>query len=303
MLNVSNFLKSLDKLQMDEAIDEFSLQRKTDITTEELVEFAKSAKIDSFKKKELVEYMDANKDKLLARVEFNNLDPVRISDDFAPAAGKHGVVMAKGEGTTFRVKFDDSELDIPEEHLIHSPAPAQTSYPAAQMESKAFVLTAEGVLNEVVLESQDIDSKLICEQFEQEVLAIIPIGLNEEQMQEFFSIANTTLNEDQIKLRDSAMFTARLVVEKLEEAFGDSWTEMLFAAATDMAIHQSDLLESTPEEDQAIFDANNPEGDSIKIYKHDDGFHVSITDKRGDVLEDQKFDKIEEAEALAQRFM
>ena len=303
MQNVSQFLKQMDESQQEAILESLAAEKRETITLDEITQYVDLIKIDPFKRQALVEYLDANRDKLLARVQFNESDPVKISDDFAPMAGKHGVVMARGVGNTFRVKFDDSELDIPEEHLIHNPAPAGTDYPTSCCtESKALALSIDGSLTEVVIETEELDIKQLEEQLKFAVMVVMPVVVSEELNAEYNELAELTLTEEQTRIREDIMLVATSSVDKLQETYGDEWTTVLYGAATMQALEKAPapIVESMSD---PVFNHTTPDGDHIKIFKVDDKFKVTVEDKHGAVIEEKDFSTIDEADKLAQSFM
>ena len=308
MNTVSQFLKNLDESNQAKVVEQIKSMRVESLTKEDLAHFVESQSIELFKQKQLLEYLDANRDKLLARVQFNEQDPVRISDDFAPKAGMHGVVMAKGEGNTFRIKFADSELDIPEQHLIRNPAPVEDSKYVE--ETKLIVLSIDGVLTEAVVQTNDWDEHMISEGMCMDILAIMPSTITEDILNSFRSVAEVQLTESQIAIRDHVMSSAIPVMDKLIEAYGDDWTDILFGAATNHALLEDvdseepvSSPENTEKDSNQIFSHTNQEGDTSTITKNGEQFVVNVVDKNGNEIENKTFNDVNHADQLVQNFM
>jgi len=297
---VSQFLKSIDESRKVAIIEQLS---KTDVSVDELLE---SENIEQFKRADILEYLDANRDKLLARVQFNENDPVRISDDFAPMAGKYGVVLARGVGGTFRVKFDDSELDIPEQHLIRDPAPATEP----SFESRMVVLTADGILTEAVVCDANWTEKTIAEGMCIDILAVMPTTLTEEDLVTFRDAVDAELTEAQLAVRSEVMAAAAPCVDLLQEMYGDDWADVLLGSATIHALSEdaddvkveADNTEPVTS-DSSVFKHVNQDGDEVKIDLVDGQYIVTVTAKDGNVVENKTFNDINHANALAQSFM
>lgn len=258
---------------------------------------------DFLKQLKLFEYTDPNKDKLLARVEFNAGDPVRISDDFAPMAGQHGVVLAKGTDGTFQIRFDDKDLTVPEEHLIHSPAPANVEYP----QDKMMVMSRSGALTEVTVEDQLVTLAQLSESLQDEIILTMPTVISEELAATFGELMESTLNKAQSRQREDIMFAARNSVDALQEAYGDDWSTVLFSMATVEALRNDALMEEAEEEgekeEKPFFDHTTDDGDRVTIAHEDGKFKVCVTDKHGSCIEEKLVDKMGDAEELAQSFM
>lgn len=310
MTSISNFLKNIDTQLFESILDKHAGKYETEVDTKLIEEIADAANIASFKKSQLMEYLDANKDKLLARVMFKENDPVRISDDFAPRAGQHGVVLARGTGGMVKVKFDDAELDMHEMHLIHSPAPETEVYE----DVKGLALAEDFTLTEIILPADGWNTQQISEQLDKQLLAVLPMVITEELKASFAQLLEAELTPAQSKVREDIMFAAKDSVGKIEEHYGEDWADLLYAAATFSAISESadeaaegESGEAAPaqmgSENSQIFSENNPEGDKITIDKSANGFTVNVTDKNDQPVESKSFSTVEEAERLAQSFM
>lgn len=256
------------------------------------------------KKVSLFEYTDPNRDKLLARVEFNAGDPVVISDAFAPMAGQHGVVLAKGTDGEFQVRFDDRDLSVPEEHLIHSPAPQDVAYPMDKM----MVMSRMGSLTEVTVEDPLVSLEKLSESLNSDIILTMPVEITEELRATFEELAESKLTAAQSRQREDIMHAAKNSIDLLQECYGDDWSTVLYSMATVEALRNDALLEAAEEEreegaEKPFFDHTTDDGDHVTISHEDGKFKVCVKDKHGSCIEEKLIDTLGEAEKLAQSFM
>lgn len=100
----------------------------------------------------LYEYLDKNKDKLLALDTYTEGDPVVATDDIAPVAVKNGKVSNKGKATgKLKTEFEDGEYDKPEHHPSRKDAVANESV------RDHFALTADSELHRVCSNNQPLN--------------------------------------------------------------------------------------------------------------------------------------------------
>lgn len=124
MKTASQFLKEVDQVMVE------SLQQHItkDMSLIRKIEIAESIGIHSYKVVAAINECCENIDKQLVLAKFNEGDPVVASDDFEPAAKRHGKVISRGalEGT-YKVKFENDEYDVPEHHLSRLDAVSEGS--------------------------------------------------------------------------------------------------------------------------------------------------------------------------------
>lgn len=297
MQSVSSFLKSVLDFNKEKLAEQLQHDDRSTISSEDVAAMVEASDVQSFHKAEIVEYLDANKDALLDRVRFNENDPVRISDDYAPHAGKHGVVISRASGTEYLVRFhnDAADYTIPVSHMSHH-------VEEQVQESKILVLTQDGIINEVTVQGNEWAIDSLEEELKQEVLAVFPAAISEELQEQFKQLSDVELTESQAKVRNDIMAAAKTSISVIQEKYGDLWTDCLYSMATMQALSESDEGSET-EVDNVVFDDKNQEGDHIVITKGDGKFSVCVKDKTGDCIEQKDFATIEEAEKLAQSFM
>ena len=118
MKSAKQFLQQIDESKFESTANVLKFKLTESTTQEEIRELVESSAVEPYKRTALIEYIDKNKDKLLAMDVYSEGDPVKVSDDFAPHARKHGKVISHGAVTgSYKVEFEDGQYDVPAHHI------------------------------------------------------------------------------------------------------------------------------------------------------------------------------------------
>ena len=308
MKTAKQFLQQIDSFKFESAIHQLRgklVEAKTDTEIEAILE---SADIESYKRKSLVEYLDKNKDKLLAMDVYNEGDPVKVDDSFAPHARKHGKVISKGAAAgTYKVRFEDGEYDVPEHHISRRDAVANESTEDHSQpghsgekkkihkmitEQKCLALLEDHSLVKVILESFVGAEKAIEEQFGMKVVVVFP-----ETISESFHV--TSLIEEEMTAaqkakREEIVFGLKKNKKELQKRYGDRWESVMYAIATKKAMEES-LAEAS---EDVVF-KQKVDGNTVMIVKDGEYFRMKRLDRDGNVVDVQEFGNITDAENAA----
>lgn len=170
----------------------------------------------------LYEYLDKNKDKLLALDTYTEGDPVVATDDIAPADTVYGKVKNSGEKTgKLNTDFENDEYDKPDHHSSRKDA-------IANEETDHFALTSDSVLHRVCSNNETDASK----ELNETVIVVFPVnfqvtGLSEE--------SDTHLTDDQMKKQEDIVLALKKNKHYMQKKYGDSWENVMYAIATKKA--------------------------------------------------------------------
>lgn len=209
--------------------------------------------IEPYRKSALVEYLDKNKDKLLAMSTYTEGDPVSVGDDYEPHARKNGKVVSKGAIVgSYKVKFEDGEYDIPAHHLTRQDAvateacePKDEPLPEALeekdnimkkiMEQRCLALLDDGTLVKLIVEDVDGSDEIIAEQIQHPVLVVFPEVISESFTQDI----QEDLTDDQQVTREAIVEGFKKNSADLQKRYGDCWESVMYAIATKKAMGES----------------------------------------------------------------
>jgi hypothetical protein len=299
MKSAKSFLKQIDEIKFQSTIESVIASLKEATTEEQLYQIVEYANIESYKKKKLLEYIDQNKDKLLSLSTYNEGDPVVMSDDYEPHAGKHGKVISRGEALgTIKVKFEDGEYDVPEHHITRKDAVASEQKveeaPATSIiaEHKCLVLLESGKLAKVILESLVDAEALIAEQIGEGVLLVFPEVISESFVAEISEAEMTDAQKDK---REEIVMALKKNKEELKKKYGDRWESVMYAIATKKAMEES--LEEASRD--VVFKQHGRQG-LVKIVRDENGYYtVEMYNSNNEMVDSQEFSDFKDAETAA----
>lgn len=307
MKNAKQFLQQVDSLKFESVINQLKVKLVEAKTNEEIHAILESSDVESYKRKALVEYLDKNKDKLLAMDVYSEGDPVRVGDDYAPLARKHGKVISKGAAVgTYKVRFEDGEYDVPEHHISRHDAVAtesaedhsQSGHSGEKKkiykeitEQKCLALLADDTIVKVVLESLIGAEKAIEEQLGQRVVVVFPENVTESFTS---TLTEEEMTDDQKAKREEIVFGLKKNKKELQKRYGDRWESVMYAIATKKAME-----ESLSEASEDIVFKQKVDGNTVMIAKDGEYFRMKRIDRDGNVVDVQEFGNITDAENAA----
>lgn len=301
MISGKNFLKKIDEAIFESKVEQVVDKLKGNLEQDAILEAVDSVGIDSYKKEVFVEYLDKNKDKLLSMSKYNEGDPVKVADDYAPHEHKLGKVVSRGAVMgTYKVKFEDGEYDVPEHHLTRHDAVANESteveVPAKAsvvVEYKCLAILADGTMKKVIVESFDGAEEATSELFEQEVLVVFP-----EMVSESFVEVMEEMTDDQKAKREDIVLAMKKNKESLKKRYGDRWENVMYAVATKKAMGES-LSEAA---EDIVFKQKGTNG-TVKIVKSGEYFNVELIGPDGKLGDSHEYSDFKEAEKAAQHML
>ena len=276
-----------------------------DASIEAITKLVEAIDIESYRKSALVEYLDKNKDKLLAMATYTEGDPVSVGDDYEPHARKNGKVVSKGAIVgSYRVKFDDGEYDIPAHHLTRQDAvateacePKDEPLPEALgekdnimkkiMEQKCLALLSDGTLVKLIVEDVDNSDEIIAEQIQHSVLVVFPEIVTESFTQEI----QEELTDEQQAKREEIVLGLKKNSADLKKRYGDRWESVMYAIATKKAMGES-LAEASTD---IVYKKQTARG-LVTISKDASGYFTLKHTVDGKVDSVQDFSDFKEAE-------
>lgn len=311
MKSAKQFLQQVDSFKFESVISDMKVKLVEATTEEDIHAILESSDVESYKRKALIEYLDKNKDKLLAMSVYNEGDAVRVNDDYAPHARKNGKVVSRGAATgTYKVRFEDGEYDVPEHHITRHDAIATE---AAEDHSKqghsgekkkihkliteqrCLALLADETIVKVVIESFAGAEEAIAEQLGQHVLVVFPEVISESFVA---SLTEEEMTDAQKAKREDIVMGLKKNKKDLQKRYGDRWESVMYAIATKKAMEES-LAEASEE---VIF-KQKIDGGKVIIVKDGEYFRMKRLDSQGNVVDVQEFDNAHEAENAAMSHM
>lgn len=311
MKSAKQFLQQIDSFKFESAIENAKVRLVEATTEEEIQEILESSDVESYKRKALIEYLDKNKDKLLSMDVYNEGDAVRVSDDYAPHARKHGKVISRGAATgTYKVRFEDGEYDVPEHHMSRHDAVAteaaedhvQPGHSGEKKkiykhitEHKCLALLADETIVKVVVESFIGAEEAVAEQLGIGVVVLFPETISESFIE---SLTEEEMTDAQKEKREDIVMGLKKNKKDLQKRYGDRWESVMYAIATKKAMEES-LAEASEE---VIF-KQKIDGGKVIIVKDGEYFRMKRLDAEGNVVDVQEFDNAHEAETAAMSHM
>lgn len=307
MKSAKQFLQQIDSVKFESVINQLKVKLVEAKTDEEIHAILESSDVESYKRKALVEYLDKNKDKLLAMSVYNEGDPVQVGDDYAPLARKHGKIVSKGAAAgSYKVRFEDGEYDVPEHHITRRDAVATESAEdhakpghsgekkkiyKAITEHRCLALLEDHTIVKVVLESLVNADKAIEEQLGQRVVVVFPESISESFVA---SLTEEEMTDAQKAKREEIVFGLKKNKKDLQKRYGDRWESVMYAIATKRAMEES-LAEAS---EDVVF-KQKVDGHTVLIVKDGEYFRMKRLDGEGNVVDVQEFDNITDAENAA----
>lgn len=308
MKTAKQFLQQVDSFKFESVINEMKVKLVEAKTDEEIRAILESTNVESYKRKSLVEYLDKNKDKLLAMDVYNEGDPVQIDDDYAPHARKHGKVISKGAAAgTYKVRFEDGEYDVPEHHITRKDAIAteELSSDHSQQghsgekkkihkmitEHRCLALLEDHSIVKIMLESFVGAEKAIEEQFGMKAIVVFPESITESFVS---SLTEEEMTDAQKAKREEIVMGLKKNKKDLQKRYGDRWESVMYAIATKRAMEES-LAEAS---EDVVF-KQKVDGSTVMIVKDGEYFRMKRLDGEGNVVDVQEFDNITDAENAA----
>lgn len=307
MKSAKQFLQQVDSFKFESVINQLKVKLVEAKTDEEIHAILESSDIESYKRKSLVEYLDKNKDKLLAMDVYNEGDPVQVDDDYAPHSRKHGKVISKGAAAgTYKVRFEDGEYDVPEHHITRRDAVAtegkehettdghsgeKKKIHKMITEHRCLALLEDHTIVKVVLESLVGAEKAIEEQLGQRVVVVFPETITESFVS---SLNEEEMTDAQKAKREDIVMGLKKNKKDLQKRYGDRWESVMYAIATKRAMEES-LAEAS---EDVVF-KQRVDGATVMIVKDGEYFRMKRLDGEGNVVDVQEFDNITDAENAA----
>lgn len=283
MKSPKSFLQSLDQQKFDTILNDLATTIKESKTAEDLEKCVAISDVDQFKKKELFEYLDKNKDKLLSMDTHTEGEPVVATDAIAPVDSENGKVVSAGEksGET-NLDFEDKEYDVPPHHDTRKDAIAV----------ECVALFTDNTYANIILEDSEISIDMIEEQLQKDVLVVFPEKFNSV-------LTEATLSDTQEVKRERIVNALKSNKSMMKKLYGDDWESVAYAIATKKALDES-LMESTSD---MIFKQKTHDGALITITKTGEYFTVKKMNQAGEVVDVQQFSSIDEADAMVDKWM
>lgn len=255
MKSAKQFLQQIDEYKIETIAHDLRFKLTESMDKEDIEAIVYASPIESYKRKSLLEYIDKNKDKLLAMDVYNEGDPVQVDDDYAPHARKHGKVISKGavEGS-YKVEFEDGQYDVPAHHITRRDAIAnEAKEPTVHStvaghsgekkkihklitEMKCLALMEDGSLLKVMIESFDNAEQLVSEQVGQRTLVVFPTVINETSES---SLTEAEMTDEQKAKREEIVMAMKKNKKELQKRYGDRWGSVMYAVATKKAMGES----------------------------------------------------------------
>ena len=253
MKSGKSFLKEIDTYKFEVEAVRISESVSDTVSVDDLLE---SSNVEKYKRKSLLEFLDQNKDKLLALQTYTEGDPVVIDDAYEPHARKHGKVVSRGdvEGTV-KVKFEDGEYDVPEHHITRKDAIANESVKDSEEPIKSkyhkdfgekdsiekqiteqkhhLAVMEDGCMHRVSVDKDDDMEKHINENYGEKCLAHFPEDYSEEDAK---SVVSEEMTDEQMKKREEIVMAMKKNKDELKSRYGDKWESVLYAIATQQAM-------------------------------------------------------------------
>ena len=308
MKSAKQFLQQIDEFKVEATANVVKSKLTESTTKEELESLVESSSIEAYKRKSLVEYLDKNKDKLLAMDVYSEGDPVQVSDQFAPHARKHGKVISHGAATgTYKVEFEDGQYDVPAHHISRRDVVANEAREDQSTdghsgekkkihklitEQRCFALLEDGSLIKVIVESVDGSDRLVAEQVGQQVVVVFPVDISESFVA---SLTESEMTDEQKANREEIVIGMKKNKTDLMKRYGDRWESVMYAVATKKAMGES-LAEAS---DEVVFQRKSGDVD-VMIVKDGEYFRLKRVGPSGEVIDTQEFDNIKDAETAAQ---
>lgn len=307
MKSAKQFLQQIDESKFESTANVLKFKLTESTTQEEIRELVESSSIEAYKRTALIEYIDKNKDKLLAMDVYSEGDPVKVSDDFAPHARKHGKVISHGAVTgSYKVEFEDGQYDVPAHHISRRDVVANEAKEDHSTdghsgekkkihkkitEKKCLALTESGDLIKVMIESLDNAERLVEDQLGKRVLVVFPSAVSESFVA---SLTEAEMSDEQKAKREEIVMAMKKNKSDLQKRYGDRWESVMYAVATKKAMEES-LAEAA---DEVVFQRKS--GDvNVMIVKDGEYFRLKRVGPSGEVIDMQEFDNIKDAETAA----
>lgn len=308
MKSAKQFLQQIDEFKFEATANVVKSKLTESTTKEELALLVESSSVECYKRKALIEYLDKNKDKLLAMDVYSEGDPVQVSDQFAPHARKHGKVISHGAATgTYKVEFEDGQYDVPAHHISRRDVVANEAKEDQSAgghsgekkkihklitEKKCLALLEDGSLIKVIVESVDGSDSLVAEQVGQRVVVVFPVDISESFVA---SLTESEMTDEQKAKREEIVIGMKKNKADLMKRYGDRWESVMYAVATKKAMDES-LAEAS---DEVVFQRKSGDVD-VMIVKDGEYFRLKRVGPSGEVIDTQEFDNIKDAETAAQ---
>lgn len=245
----------------------------------------------------LYEYLDKNKDKLLALDTYTEGDPVVASDSIKPIETKHGQVINKGEQSgELNVDFEDSEYNKPDHHPTRKDAVANESCDDKLQEKNCLALADDSTLTKVKIKKWKDVEESVSKRISKRVLAVFPENACSPESKELHEEKEMT--PEQLKKREEIVIALKKNHHELQKRYGVRWEAVMYAIATKKALEES-LSEMA---DNIIFNEKTDDG-SIQIHKSESGYTVYKNDKHGDPVYSKEFKTIKEAESVVMQML
>ena len=245
----------------------------------------------------LYEYLDKNKDKLLALDTYTEGDPVVASDNIKPAETKHGQVINKGEQSgELNVEFEDDEYNKPDHHPTRKDAVANESCDDKLQEKNCLALADDSTLTKVKIKKWKDVEESVSKRISKKVLAVFPENSCSPDSKELHEEKEMT--PEQLKKREEIVMALKKNRHELQNRYGNRWEAVMYAIATKKALEES-LSEMA---DNIIFNEKTDNG-SIQIHKTESGYTVYKNDKHGDPVYSKEFKTIKEAESVVMQML
>lgn len=307
MKSAKQFLQQIDESKFESTANVLKFKLTESTTPEEIRELVESSSIEAYKRTALIEYIDKNKDKLLAMDVYSEGDPVKVSDDFAPHARKHGKVISHGAVTgSYKVEFEDGQYDVPAHHISRRDVVANEAKEDHSTdghsgekkkihkkitEKKCLALTESGDLIKVMIESLDNAERLVEEQLGKRVLVVFPSAVSESFES---SLTEAEMTDEQKAKREEIVMAMKKNKKELQKRYGDRWESVMYAVANKKAMGES-LAEAS---DEIVFQKKS-DGVNVMIVKDGEYFRLKRVGPSGEVIDAQEFDNIKDAETAA----
>jgi hypothetical protein len=301
MKSGKSFLRQVDEVAFKSTASKLVEDIKGVTSAEDVQRIIMSGTVvDPYKQAALVEYLDKNKDKLLSLATYTEGQPVVISDEYAPLAGKHGKVVSRGaEFGTIKVKFEDGEYDVPEHHITRKDAIATESKVDSKVdalkEHRCFALFTDGTLAKVILESFVDAESLISEQLNKDVLAVFPELVSDSFIAEAKKCVDEEMTPEQKAKREEIVMGLKKNADELKKRYGDRWEGVMYAIATKKAME-----ESLAEASEDVLFKQKSGSSTVMIVKDGEYFRAKKIDHMGNVTDVQEFSDFKSAEQAAQ---
>lgn len=245
----------------------------------------------------LYEYLDKNKDKLLALDTYTEGDPVVATDDIAPVDTTHGKVINSGEKTgKLNTDFENDEYSKPEHHQTRKDAIANESCDDKLQEKNCLALADDSTLTKVKIKKWKDVEESVSNRIGKKVLAVFPENSCNPESKELHEEKEMT--PEQLKKREEIVMALKKNRHELQKRYGDRWESVMYAIATKKALEES-LSEMA---DNIIFNEKTDDG-SIQIHESESGYTVYKNDKHGDPVYSKEFKTIKEAESVVMQIM